>query len=93
MRQQQKHVELVALHLHKWQHFWPRTPTRYQEIVGACSVEVKKLASRILGLIGEGLGLKSEYFDDELSERIIMTGLPEPSLTLGTSEHVEAEVE
>lgn len=67
------------------------------EIVGACSVEVKKLASRILGLISAGLGLKNGYYDDELSGSMVMTALhhppcPEPSLTLGTSGHVDADL-
>ncbi|KAI9119112.1 hypothetical protein K1719_009787 [Acacia pycnantha] len=33
--------------------------------VGACSVEVKKLALRILALISEGVRLKCEYFGNE----------------------------
>ncbi|XP_028790554.1 hyoscyamine 6-dioxygenase-like [Neltuma alba] len=83
--------------LEKWQHFWPQSPTRYREIVGACSVEVKKLSSRILGLISEGLGLKCGYFDDELSGRMPLWSFlyppcPEPSLTLGAFEHVDANL-
>ncbi|KAF7818413.1 protein DOWNY MILDEW RESISTANCE 6-like [Senna tora] len=53
--------------LDKWQHVWPENPPKYRECVGACSVQVKKLASRILELIGEGLGLESGYLNDELS--------------------------
>ncbi|KAK4253139.1 hypothetical protein QN277_010747 [Acacia crassicarpa] len=83
--------------LDKWQKFWPENPVRYREIVGACSVEVKKLTSRILGLIGEGLGLKSGYFDDELTEGVILSAhqyppCPDPSLTLGTRAHVDANI-
>ncbi|XP_054814086.1 hyoscyamine 6-dioxygenase-like [Prosopis cineraria] len=83
--------------LHKWQHFWPENPPRYREIVGACSAEVKKLTGRILGLIGEGLGLKNGYFDDDLTERVILSAhqyppCPDPSLTLGTRVHVDANI-
>ncbi|KAJ0054055.1 hypothetical protein Pint_01739 [Pistacia integerrima] len=41
---------------------WPERPTRYLEVVGAYSIEVKKLDSVILELISEGLGLETGYF-------------------------------
>ncbi|XP_028758346.1 protein DOWNY MILDEW RESISTANCE 6-like isoform X2 [Neltuma alba] len=43
--------------LERWQHLWPQTPARYQECIGACSMEVKKLSSRILRLISTVKGL------------------------------------
>ncbi|XP_028802695.1 hyoscyamine 6-dioxygenase-like [Neltuma alba] len=83
--------------LYKWQKFWPENPPTYREIVGACSVEVKKLSSRILGLIAEGLGLESGYFEDELSEHVALSAhqyppCPDPTLTLGTRVHVDANI-
>ncbi|KAK4281268.1 hypothetical protein QN277_012787 [Acacia crassicarpa] len=83
--------------LDTWRHFWPESPARYRDIVGACSVGIKNLASRILGLISEGLSLKSGYFDDELSSCMVLTALhyppcPEPSLALGTCPHDDANL-
>ncbi|KAK8532496.1 hypothetical protein V6N13_131818 [Hibiscus sabdariffa] len=48
--------------------FWPQKPTNYREVVAACSIEVKKLALRILDLLCEGLGMESGYFKGKLSE-------------------------
>ncbi|XP_054796571.1 hyoscyamine 6-dioxygenase-like [Prosopis cineraria] len=72
------HLWKVALRhsfhpLEKWQYRWPQTPARYQECVGACSVEVKKLGSRILRLISEGLGLHAEYLEGEYSQATILS--------------------
>lgn len=62
------------------------------ECVGAFSVEVKELASRILNLISEGLGMKYGYFDNDLTGAMLMSvnqypPCPEPSLTLGITKH------
>lgn len=78
--------------LELWQPLWPENPSKYRECVGACSVEVKKLASRILSLISEGLGLKRGYFEEELSGSMLLKvnyypPCPEPSLTLGMTKH------
>jgi len=71
---------------------WPEKPTRYREVVGTYSVEVRELSLRILQLISEGLGLQHGYFDDELtkSQTLIVNHYPpcpDPSLTLGLPTH------
>ncbi|KAK2455334.1 protein DOWNY MILDEW RESISTANCE [Trifolium repens] len=58
--------------LEQWQHLWPENPTTYRECVGDFSTEVKKLSSRIMNLIGEGLGLKYGYFDNDLTGSILL---------------------
>ncbi|XP_020231529.1 protein DOWNY MILDEW RESISTANCE 6-like [Cajanus cajan] len=78
--------------LEQWQHLWPQNPTRYRECVGASSVEVKKLASRILSLISEGLGLECGYFENDLAGSVTLSinhypPCPDPSLTLGIVKH------
>lgn len=60
--------------------------------MGDLSVEVKELGSRIMNLMSEGLGLKYGYFDNDLTESMLMTVnhypvCPEPSLTLGITKH------
>ncbi|GMJ09071.1 DMR6-LIKE OXYGENASE 1 [Hibiscus trionum] len=72
--------------------FWPEKPTRYREVVGAYSVELWKLSCRILEFICQGLGLRSDYLSNELSQvpKIMINHYPpcpEPSLTLGLSKH------
>ncbi|GER57792.1 2-oxoglutarate (2OG) and Fe(II)-dependent oxygenase superfamily protein [Striga asiatica] len=73
---------------------WPEKPTRYREVVGAYSTEVRKFLLKILDFISEGLGLNSGYFDGELSEIQLLSvnhhiPCPNPSLTLGMPEHTD----
>ncbi|KAL3603505.1 hypothetical protein D5086_004364 [Populus alba] len=73
---------------------WPEKPTRYRQVVGNYSTEVMKLASGILELISEGLGLESGYFGGELSENAFLSvnrypPCPDPSLTLGLPKHCD----
>ncbi|KAL7084281.1 hypothetical protein ACP275_14G215200 [Erythranthe tilingii] len=73
-------------------HLWPDNPTRYREVVGEYSVEVRRFMLRILEVISEGLGLKPGYFDGELSKTQLLSvnhhiRCPNPSLTLGMPEH------
>ncbi|KAK8717966.1 hypothetical protein V6N13_045216 [Hibiscus sabdariffa] len=41
---------------------WPQKPIRYREVVARFSIEAKKLGSRILEFVAEGLGLEPGYF-------------------------------
>ncbi|KAI5596978.1 hypothetical protein BDE02_02G037500 [Populus trichocarpa] len=73
---------------------WPEKPTRYRQVVGNYSTEVMKLASGILELITEGLGLESGYFGGKLSENAFLSinrypPCPDPSLTLGLPKHCD----
>ncbi|CAK7346419.1 unnamed protein product [Dovyalis caffra] len=73
---------------------WPEKPTGYRQVVGTYSTEVMKLASDILELICEGLGLESGYFEGKLSESSLLAvnrypPCPVPSLTLGLPKHCD----
>ncbi|CAK9163794.1 unnamed protein product [Ilex paraguariensis] len=73
-------------------HLWPEKPTRYRDVVGTYSVEVRNLSLRILDLICEGLGLQPGYFGDEFTNVQLLSvnhypPCPNPSLTLGLSKH------
>ncbi|KAG8369247.1 hypothetical protein BUALT_Bualt15G0131700 [Buddleja alternifolia] len=71
---------------------WPENPTRYREVVGRYSVEVRKFLLRILDHFCEGLNLKHGYFDGEVSKIQLLSvnhhiPCPDPSLTLGVPVH------
>ncbi|KAH7864745.1 hypothetical protein Vadar_033351 [Vaccinium darrowii] len=73
---------------------WPEKPARYREVVGAYTVEVRKLSYRILDLICEGLGVPLGYFGDELSKYQLLVAhhyppCPDPSLVLGVGGHTD----
>ncbi|WVZ09546.1 hypothetical protein V8G54_014076 [Vigna mungo] len=83
--------------LEQWQHLWPENPTRYRECAGTFSVEVKKLASKILSLISEGLGLECGYFENDLTGSVLLSinyypPCPEPSLALGVTKHSDPHI-
>ncbi|KAM1153215.1 hypothetical protein FF1_035703 [Malus domestica] len=72
--------------------FWPQNPTRYREVLKTYAEEVRKLGSRILEMLAEGLGLSKEFFNGGLSEypRLLSNHYPpcpDPSLTLGLAKH------
>uniref|UniRef100_A0A5B7BRL3 Fe2OG dioxygenase domain-containing protein n=1 Tax=Davidia involucrata TaxID=16924 RepID=A0A5B7BRL3_DAVIN len=74
--------------------FFPEKPTRYREVVGTYSVEVRKFLLRILDLICEGVGLEVGYFGDEQSKIQLLSvnhhiPCPDPSLALGMPEHCD----
>ncbi|XP_059664407.1 hyoscyamine 6-dioxygenase-like [Cornus florida] len=80
--------------LEEWMPLWPEKPTRYREVVGTYSVEVRELSLRILQLICEGLGLQPGYFGDKLTNYQTLTvnhypPCPDPSLTLGLPKHCD----
>ncbi|KAH9729414.1 Fe2OG dioxygenase domain-containing protein [Citrus sinensis] len=76
----------------KYMQFWPAKPVRYREVIGKYSIEVRKLSSKILELLSEGLKLSSGYFSSDLSESPMLLinhypPCPDPSLTLGLARH------
>ncbi|KAM0972620.1 hypothetical protein ACFX13_016313 [Malus domestica] len=71
---------------------WPEKPTRYRDVVGECSTQVRELAWKILELMSQGLGLGPGYFRGEVSQEMLLSAnyyppCPEPSLTLGLPKH------
>lgn len=78
--------------LEDYQQIWPEKPTRYRELVGEYSVEVRKLSFKILELISEGLELEKGYFNGEFTKEQLLSvnhypPCPNPSLTLGLPKH------
>lgn len=64
-----------------------------REVVGPYTVQVRKLASKILELIGEGLGFRPGYFAEYSKKPMLLANhyppCPDPSLTLGLPEHCD----
>ncbi|KAG5567433.1 hypothetical protein RHGRI_002846 [Rhododendron griersonianum] len=76
---------------------WPEKPARYREVVGTYAAEVKKLSSRLLDLICEGLGIELGYFGDELTktQQFVVNHYPpcpDPSLVLGAGGHKDSQI-
>ncbi|XP_059660363.1 hyoscyamine 6-dioxygenase-like [Cornus florida] len=82
---------------HPWEdcmQLWPKKPTRYREVVGTYTVEVRKMILKVLDLICGGLGLEQGYFGGDLSKiELLSTNLyprcPDPSLALGCHRHCD----
>ncbi|KAL5705490.1 hypothetical protein ACHQM5_023788 [Ranunculus cassubicifolius] len=75
-----------------FKHLWPLKPTTYKEIAETYSIMVRSLGLNLLEIIDEGLGLRSGYFNDELTKFQLLSinhypPCPDPSLTLGLPKH------
>ncbi|KAI3773018.1 hypothetical protein L6452_04215 [Arctium lappa] len=76
---------------------WPEKPSKYRDVMGKYSVELRNLSLRILEMIREGLELNPEYFGDELTgaQALLLNHYPpcpEPSLALGISKHSDPNI-
>ncbi|KAG8389219.1 hypothetical protein BUALT_Bualt02G0206100 [Buddleja alternifolia] len=72
---------------------WPRKPIRYRDVMSAYIREIRRLGTRILDLISEGLGLENGYLE-RISRVQFMTAsnyppCPDPTLALGLLKHLD----
>ncbi|KAL1536034.1 hyoscyamine 6-dioxygenase-like [Salvia divinorum] len=75
-------------------HLWPQHPPTYRQVVGAYAVETRKLMVRILEAMCEGLGLKPDYLEGEMTKTQLISvnhhiPCPDPTLTLGMPQHTD----
>ncbi|CAN0898370.1 Hyoscyamine 6-dioxygenase [Linum grandiflorum] len=80
--------------LHENVPFWPQKPQAYREVVGECSMEVRKLGMRILEKISQGLGLKTIDHLHQCSKYMYLQvnhypPCPDPTLSLGLYKHCD----
>ncbi|GAA0186377.1 oxidoreductase [Lithospermum erythrorhizon] len=70
---------------------WPEKPSKYREVMATYLLGIRRLSSRILELICEGLGLGADYLKDVNEVQLLSANnyppCPNPSLTLGLLKH------
>lgn len=70
--------------------YWPTKPENFREMADAYSLEIRKVATRLLTLIAQNLNLKPDYFNDKFGEDAKLSlrlnyypPCPQPELVLG----------
>ncbi|CAL4896406.1 unnamed protein product [Urochloa decumbens] len=77
---------------------WPHKPLRLREVVANYAVLARGLAMEILQLLCEGMGLRRDYFDGDISGGRVAVDInhyppcPEPSRTLGLPPHCDRDL-
>ncbi|CAN6340041.1 unnamed protein product [Urochloa humidicola] len=77
---------------------WPHKPRRLREVVADYAVLARALAMEILRLLCEGLGLRPDFFEGDISGGRVDVDInhyppcPEPSRTLGLPPHCDRDL-
>lgn len=77
--------------------YWPTKPENFRKILDAYSLEIKKVATKLLTLMAQNLNLKPHYFNENFGEDSRMSlrmnyypPCPQPELVLGVQPHSDA---
>lgn len=77
--------------------YWPTKPENFREMTDAYSLEIRKVATRLLTLIAQNLNLKPDYFNDKFGEDAKLSlrlnyypPCPQPELVLGLHPHSDS---
>ncbi|KAL3530111.1 hypothetical protein ACH5RR_009433 [Cinchona calisaya] len=74
---------------------WPQKPTKYRDIIGEYTNQVRKLGMRIMDMLYEGLGLEVEDIEKEFDKYDCAFSInhypacPDPGSALGTGRHCD----